>query len=340
MNIGWWAADNTDNIYCGKDGGTAYRHPLLSELNSRGHTVYLNGPDPGNYEYDASAFYDFGIDNECWRFRDSLEFIINQRPHAPDWRSDVEHLDVLIVEMRSREFDEFGWMWDVIDAGHRLGVPVLGFDRNNWGQDLPSEAQKKVHLLRPYMQPAEGSWSGQTFFPYPYDPDYWPHCTLEPQYDLVYVGNRYGREEQMDSFLDGLEDLSILVAGNWPDRDQSVTEQYDHVQFVGSTPHFSTIPFLALGRMTFHVGKPDYHRIGMFTPRLVEAALADRVCAVSSEHDHTGWCPDQFVVNDTADVLQLLSISSDRRIRRLYKSNLWTHDAATAAVKVEVCTTS
>jgi hypothetical protein len=326
MHIGWWAADNLDNEYCGKDGGTSYRHPLLSELNQRGHAIWKYGPDPGNYPYTESALDDLGILDEAYRFRDSLDFVL-------DAQGRIGHLDMLVVELRSVDFfREFRQQQYIINQAHDTGIPVLGFDRNNWGTDLSRDMKQKIHLLRPYFESrTDEAWRDITFFPYPIDTDYWPQSRITPRYDLVYVGNRYGREAQMDAFLDGLEDLDILVAGNWPDRDQDVTDKYPHVDFVGSTPHFSTIPLLQLGWMTFHVGKPDYHDIGMFTPRLVEAALANRVCGVWHEHDYLDWLPDKFVVEDNDDVRRLLRAD----VVEEYRENLWTTTVNGAATELE-----
>lgn len=337
MRLGYWAADNVNNVYCGKDGGTSYRHPLLHELNQRGHTIWFNGPDPGNYEYTEDALKELDILTDSYRFRESLGFLINDRARGVTWAKGdgVAHLDACIVELRSKEFDEFDRMRNVIDRCLEHDVAVFGFDRNNWGHHLNVGRQEQIELLRPYYL-GRPSWKEDHFFPYPYAPNYWPDSNTDPAYDLVYVGNRYGREDEMDDFLSGL-DMDILVAGNWPNRDQSVTDTYDHVDFVGSTPHFSTIPFIRLGRMTFHVGKHDYHNIGMFTPRLVEAALANRVCAISADHDYTEWVPDQFLVHDNDDVRSLLDNALDPAVVETYKHNLWTQTVTEAATQLELC---
>lgn len=287
MKIGWWDAGNLDNQYCGNDGGSNLRIPLLKQLNGHGHTIYAEMADPGNYEYSEVGLWEIEdrvgqeFVDECYRFRESLDFVI-ERELKPGL---IGQLDAVIIEARREDMEEFKRSVQVARTAIDSDAHVFLFDRNNWAQQYPDDIPQNTYLLRPYYQ-ANEVWpdSYQVFFPYFFRRDV-PETSLDVEYDLVYIGNRYGREEQMDKFLEGLEDLDILVCGNWPDKDQEVTEKYDF-DFVGSTPHFATIPTLRLGKASFHVGKPDYNELGMLTLRPFEAKTAGRPCFINSDINH------------------------------------------------------
>ena len=276
LNIGWWDYGHTHNDYCGADGGSNIRIPLLRELNRRGHRIYFQSPPIDDYEYEDEVLAELGIYSESARFRQSMDFVIETNIHRH-----IDELDVLVLEARYSDFDEFEKQKALIRSAVVNDVPTYLFDRNNWAVDLPREYRENVHLLRPYRN-SNTRFDEQTWFPYFYD-DEIPDCNIQPEYDLVYIGNRYGREDEMDEFLNGRDHQDILVVGNWPNRDQQVTEKYDWVDFVGSTPHYSTIPLLQLGKATFHVGKPDYNDIGMLTMRPYEAFMAERPCFISTD---------------------------------------------------------
>lgn len=285
MRIGWWDCGNLDNMYCGNDGGSNLRIPLLRDLNDAGHTVLVDMQDPGNYTYRETGLRKIekkikqrNFREEAYRFRESLDCVIESRMD----RNTVRRLDAVIVEARREDMRETEQSKRVMKYAITGDTPLFIMDRNNWARQYPDWFADNSYLLRPYREHNK-HWTEarQFFWPYFHRRDV-PETDLEPEYDLVYIGNRYGREEQMDEFLDGLEDLDILVCGNWPDRDQEVTEKYDF-DFVGSTPHFATIPTLRLGKASFHVGKPDYNEIGMLTLRPFEASTAGRPCFVSSK---------------------------------------------------------
>lgn len=308
MKIGWWDCGNLDNEYCGKDGGSNLRIPLLKQLNGHGHTIFAEMVDPGNYDYDEAGLHriesEAGISfvDECKRFRESMDFVIET-----DLEDVMPELDSVIVEARRLDFDEYERQIEVMKLALNWNIPVFVLDRNNWAQHISDSLQESCYLLRPYYQ-EHPDWpeSLQVYFPYFYRRDV-PDIDLDPEFDLVYIGNRYGREEQMDQFLDGLDELSILVCGNWPDRDQIVTENHDFT-FVGSTPHFATIPTLQLGRASFHVGKPDYNEIGFLTLRPYEAKTARRPCFINSDIEYINELVDnhRWATNESDWVKSML----------------------------------
>lgn len=298
MKLGWFDSGNFDNVYCGKDGGSYIRIPLLRELNRRGVQVDFEGYDPGNYPYSERALQDLGILKEAYRYRDGIPFA---RHENVDLTRDIADYDMLFVEARSPEFSEYQRQEAIIEAAREEDVITLLFDRNNWAKEMPKELRTFCWLIRPYPKIPQG-FKKTEYFPYWYDTQI-PECNLEPEYDLVYVGNRWGREEQMMEFLDDCEDAgySLLIAGNWVDREPWMVDTYDWVEWVGSTPHFSTIPLLSLGKATFHVGKPDYNELGFVTMRAAEAWMANRPCFY---HDSVlnGNIDEDYFFEDPSDI--------------------------------------
>lgn len=289
--LGWFDSLNLDNQYCGKDGGSYIRIPLLRELNRRGWQIDFEGYDPGNYYYTEEGLFELGILEEAYRFRDSIDFVNHRSVNLS-----ADDYDIIIVEARSSEFSEYERQLDIIDAAD---CDCYVLDRNNWARDMPAEYRNKVTLLRPYDKPNE-HFESQVYFPYWYDSNC-PRLTVEPRYDLVYVGNRWGRRDEMWDFLSAIEDFDVCMCGNWTMREPEMVEEFDMIDWIGPIPHFAVVPTLALGKATFHVGKPDYNELGFYTMRTYEARMAGRPCL----HDDSMTSQpldDRFYFSNPADL--------------------------------------
>lgn len=296
MRIGWFDTDNLDNNYCGKDGGSNIRIPFLRELNRVGHSIDYQTYDAGNYRYQGRRkLKELGILRQASRYRDSLDCVRQVSRLAIK----IDEYDAVVVEARSPEFDEIRSQLDIMRAAMAEDVPIFLLDRNNWAKDLDKRYRKHATLLRPYpaINPA---FKKQEYFPYWFDPSI-PVNDIEPQFDFVYVGNRWGRTAEMRAFLEELSDYELMIIGNWPDREPELCDEFDQVEWLGSMPHFATVPLLSLGRATFHVGKPDYNELGFVTMRAAEAIMARRPCYFSHDVKNSELSVD-YIFNSPSDI--------------------------------------
>lgn len=322
MKLGWFDSANFDNGYCGKDGGSYIRIPLLRELNRRGWQIDFEGYNPDNYDYTEEPLKQLDIIDQAIRFRSGIPFV--------NETTLTDRYDAVIVEARSSDFDEFDRQLEIIDAHDNVYV----LDRNNWARDIPADL-RDIHLLRPYIE-SNDAFDVQTWFPYWRD-ERVPVPTTHPEYDLVYVGNRWGREDEMREFLELSDGLDMLIAGNWPEREPDLVDEFDDIDWLGPVPHYSVVPLLGMGAATFHVGKPDYNPLGFLTMRTWEARMAGRCCFHTAELEYADQhLHNIFVFEHPRDIQAALDESDPYDLSLQYQNQpLINRHQQTAADQLE-----
>ena len=101
-------------------------------------------------------------------------------------------------------------------------------------------------------------------------------------YDFCYIGNNYGRYEEMVEVLSRpfFEGKRNHVFGNWlnlsdeREKPEQVKVDFPYVNFNPPVPPESVTDLLARARFTYHFGKPEYNECGFMTMRWQEAASA------------------------------------------------------------------
>ena len=334
MNIGYWSPRPLDNLTA-QGHGASHRHPLLAELNRRGHRIYYERADRGIVPSDDTTALDgFGraFRHECYRFRDDLPFTVSETEHDPFESSALIEtiLDAVIVEYPpdgSPSADR------IIDDCAETETTCFVFDPHDSARHLDADRKAASVLMRPYRDDREG-WQREHYHPYPYAPDYWPDLNRTPLYDVVSVGNRDDVGVEFVELFDGLSDLDVLLVGEW---DGSEFDAVDVTPDIApSAPAYATIPLLQQGQITIHAGTKRSRGTGHFPPRMVEAALAKRPCGVHHDHAHLDWCDPQFILHGPADVRQLVERAArDRRCDARYRESLWTREIDAATTLLE-----
>lgn len=171
---------------------------------------------------------------------------------------------------------------DILDYAMENKVPTIIYDG-----DLQPGAEEAVDLLRysdcqailaaPMLFPKKGYT--QLFYPMIY---LLPSFKYEKLYDFCYVGNNYGRYDQMKEILNRpfFSESKNYIFGNWlipsPNRQsiEQIKADFPYVTFGTPVEPEMVRPALASARFTYHFARPDYNECGFVAMRWQEAASA------------------------------------------------------------------
>jgi hypothetical protein len=317
MDILWIGKGHLNNSYTGVDGGSNIRIPLINELKRRGHDI-----DWASYALNADMI-------------PSNVSFLDIKPYAESCEKSVEakrnlnisidndivthsilsnSYDAIVMEVRpSTMFEEAYLQNKMISTALKSANKVFLYDQDLWAETSIDSAFKPfVTLLKPYVR-CSPTFQHQEFFPYFYHKVQLQY--MRPQYDVVYIGNRYEREWDfvrfMNQFVSHAKDASVLVSGDWISKAPYVVKEFPSFHWIGSTPHSYTLPLLQLGTCTVHMGRSVMRDYGMTSMRPFEAYMADRLCYVQryAINDYIYSKQSHCVVNDGADVANLINMS-------------------------------
>lgn len=298
MRILWIAKGHLTNNFAGVDGGANIRIPLMNQLHKLGHIV-----DFASYPLDmefVSANISFlelqehiescAVDSYLYEDLASISHII-------------EAYDAVLLEVRpGYMFNESYTQNTIIDVALKHKKVVLVWDQDIWAEhSIDMKFRDKVVLLRPYSK-ANPIFPKQEFFPYFHHSVQLP--SREPQYDLVYIGNRYEREYDFMTVMKPIHDLKlrVLISGDWVQKAPYVVREFPNFHWIGSTLHSYTLPLLQLGKCTIHIGRPIMRQYGVTPIRPFEAYMAERPCFVQQydicDYIYKGMNANQLLFSD------------------------------------------
>lgn len=277
------------------DGGRSHRATLIHALAGCGHEVVF-----------------------LQRDRDRLEAHDPVTPAGCRWSSGLPEIDLLVLE----------WRWPIpgrnCDVDSTSGGYTPDLDRQRelvahyvatggvptciWDKDLmmaPSERLRErtnVLVFEAALYPRAGSH--QLLFPMAeHDLDRLqanPAPGDSRRYDLVYVGNQYGRDEEFDAyFARPAAQLRHAVFGKWPKR-----QRWPHVAFRGRVGFREVHEIYRTSTATPLLLPVRYSRVGQMTQRIFEAALGGCVPLAPAEiRGVERFVPDCLRVRDSQDVV-------------------------------------
>jgi hypothetical protein len=180
---------------------------------------------------------------------------------------------------------------------------------------MPDELKSKVHLLRSYFKEVPG-FENQSTFLYAHHPLPWQmeDKLLQLQYspkkfDAVYCGNVYGRRDEFLKYFKPFSDnnLRVCIQGNWlrkkyDDRDFAL-DNFPNFMFFGSTPHWTTLPSIAISKSVIQFSNPAQQEAGLPTARIFETYMGKGVVFCSSEIQHIERVvPEELIVTGPDDL--------------------------------------
>lgn len=170
--------------------------------------------------------------------------------------------------------------WELIEKGYKTGIKMVVHDQDHMmtPADYAKLIKMGVTLTAPELFPKKGFKT--LHFPNPFTKPI-PIRGRSPFmeiYEIVYIGNVYGRAEAAADFLN--TGLRTKVIGNWleegPDRPgpEKIRQLMPKVEFAHRITSNAVVEGLAQGTCTIHLHKPSYGPLGFMTMRWAEAAAA------------------------------------------------------------------
>ena len=331
--IYWYGAGSNHNIETSVYGGKLIKLPLMEALMGLNFEIDWIGFDCDDYR--TSHFIDLlNIKQEDFVLDvtskiENSNFMNFEKTHI-DERNIRTILDynpgALLIEMRPN-FDKPGYNFqnewtiqlELINIFYDMSLPVFLWDQDIWCDQIPKDMRHKVVLLKPYFAEADKSFIYQEEFLYmwhkPWFDDKLDKIAKNKIFDVVYCGNVYNRKDEFLEFFKLFHDENkkVVIQGNWlrkkyGDRDFSL-DNFPDFMFFGSTPHWTTLPTIAMAKSVIHFANADQQIAGLATARIFEALMGKSVIFCSNAiKDIRKIVPDELVVADGHDLVDRWNI--------------------------------
>ena len=180
---------------------------------------------------------------------------------------------------------------------------------------LPDDIKDDVVLLKPYTEMLDTTFPKQEEFLFgwfePSFDDRLEKLSLNKVFDVGYCGNVYGRRDDFYEYFSKFAetDRAVCIQGNWlrkkyGDRDFSL-DNFPNFMFFGKTPHWSTLPTIAMSKSVFHFSNPHQQNIGMPTARVFEALMGKSVLFCSSKIKNIDrFVPEELIVETGEELFE------------------------------------
>ena len=283
--IYYYGVGSNHNFETSVYGGKLIKIPLFEALAKKGFKIKWIGWDCDDYKKNNY------LDLLCLNandFRLDATHLVQQQYHSPEAyiKSVVKkYPGSIIIELRpniKKDGYNFENEWriqlELIDTFLELKLPVFIWDQDCWADQIPQKYRDKIILLRPYYNKADSSFTHQAEFFYMW---YVPRFDKKLErlaenkiFDVMYCGNVYNRRDEFLQFLKPFDEANkkVCVQGNWlrkkyNDRDFSL-DNFPNFMFFGQTPHWATLPSIAMSKSVIHFANKEQQQAGLFTARI------------------------------------------------------------------------
>lgn len=328
--IYYYGVGSLHNNESSVDGGKHIRLPLVESFRREGFDVCWIGFETTgwiNNHYlnllnlrQRDFLHD--VREEVENLSDS--FMSDDKTHVtPAARDHIKaNPGVLLVELRPKIdkpgynfMNEYNVQMEFVYEFLNQGLPVFIWDQDGWCDMLPADIKEKVVLLTPYTEMIDPAFPHQEEFLFGwFTPSFAPRLeklAKKKKFDVGYCGNVYGRRDDFGEYFKPFanNDKSVCVQGNWlrkkyDDRDFSL-DNFPHFMFFGRTPHWSTLPTIALSKSVLHFSNPHQQKIGMPTARVFEALMGESVLFCTSKIQNIErFVPEELIVSSGEELFE------------------------------------
>lgn len=284
----WWGFSSDVRMRNGKpfssaDGSLLTAFSLLYELQQRGIETYRIYPDRDieyimqQEYYIKDAFKSFSQEKRTkayLRTRPVFHDIKNKEFHFPD-------VDVVILEWRMKtrynelpeEHSDFQPDYLLQEAAiehyRAKGTSIICLDL-----DYKMDPEKDDQLFYYVFEPGfKRGWEHYFAAPYILE-DINQFEMLEPKSEIVYIGNRYERDNEFDQFFGTPTDqVEFNVYGSWLENGRDSAQRWPHVNFRERIQPYQMRDAYKYALTTPLLLKPEYNQKGFMSIRIIESLL-------------------------------------------------------------------
>ena len=341
MNIYYFGVGSIDNIDSSVDGGKYIRLPLIEAMVNAKHNVNWIGFTLNNVMYNNYLkLINLKEEDYLISVKDIINDYSDKFHNGEHINKDVVHAylkenpGILFIELRpniKKEGYNFENEWNVqtelINTFYDLGYQVYVWDQDVWASQMPDELKKKVILLRSYYNEVP-AFDRQELFLYGWFTPSFENklCQLNDNkiFDVCYCGNVYGRRNEFLEYFKYFQtnNKMVCIQGNWlrkkyDDRDFSL-DNFDNFLFFGKTPHWSTLPSIALSKSVIQFSNPEQQNAGLPTARIFETLVGKSVVFCTDKIQHIDRIiPEELIIKDGVDLIE--------KWDKIEKDNTWKY---------------
>lgn len=313
------------------DGSLLHAFSIVYELQQRGIDVYRLGIDRDEeyvFSHDnfRNAFQSFSQEKRYSAYVNMLPTFHNLKYQMFDWPD----VDVVLCEWRMPtrynqlpqnhpDFEpDLLLQHSMIQHYRQKGTPIICLDLDYM---MTEQDDKLFHfVLEPGFKRGHNHHIDVPFIL----EDINQFVREKPKNQIVYIGNRYLRDDQFDLFLgkQPKDFIEIHVYGNWLEGDKDSKERWPHIHFHERIQPFEMHDAYKHAITTPLLLKDEYNKYGFMSIRLIESLLWGTIpvlpTSFQSPIEYNLWR-----VRDQDDLLHLAtsSLFKDPELRELSRQN-------------------
>ena len=139
-----------------------------------------------------------------------------------------------------------------------------------------------------------------------------------PITDLIYIGNRYERDNSVDEWLNPLAKIGYKVScfGNWKEKGRDSEKRWPDICFGNRLQVKDFHIAYENSRCTILLAKDEYYKYGFMTARILESILFGCIPIGLRKHKRIEkYLPDNLIVEDVSEVIEIINMAKDNKWR-------------------------
>lgn len=142
---------------------------------------------------------------------------------------------------------------------------------------------------------------------------------MEPIRDIIYIGNRYERDNSIDEYLYPLAESGYKVQcyGNWLEKGRNSKEKWPKIDFGKRLQVKDFNITYGVSRCTILLVKEEYYKYSFMTMRILESILFGCLpIGLSKFKEIERFLPEYLIADDIDGIIQIIEMSKDEQWRR------------------------
>ncbi|MFA5733056.1 MAG: hypothetical protein WC934_13795, partial [Acidithiobacillus sp.] len=302
------------------NGNAFYSWCIINELQKEGHEVISLIPDKDKWIVDnfgKNAFKSFCTEERYKAYTNTQKATIWFNTENRDIEIEELNLDLVLLE----------WRWPI--PGRNCGEKYTERDLDIQNKILDKYAGKVIAFDLDYKMTFDDSNDDRILatielgykhtqfekihhVEIPFDFEHINDFDISPKYkhDLVYIGNRYERDRQLDQYIIPLSDNhNLKFYGNWLEGERDSKKKWPTINFGhrANISEFRSIYKESL--VTPLLSKDDYCVNGFMTARILEAIYFGCLPIGLSEHySIRNYLPKELIARNYNDISNIIKL--------------------------------
>lgn len=292
MNIGYsfwgflgdYKFDKYGNEVSTPDGNAFYSWSIIKKFQDYGHKVVSLMPDrdePGYKKLGDKLFEAFCTEERAKAYRDMVKTeykSLNEFKIIETLKEVLSGIDLILLEWRFLipgrndgmvpQQPDYLIQHYILKIAKMQEIPVIVFDLD-YKLTVDDIVKYGINCIVELGDKWDGKFCKRVEIPFDFDSIHWFSVNENCNSRLVYVGNRYERDQSVNKYIKGIK--GAIVYGNWNEGGRESSKQWPNIEFRNRITQKEMRDAYSNGDATILLAKDGYYKKGFMTARLIES---------------------------------------------------------------------